>query len=123
MEDSSVVVEGNFARKAVTEAADEYQAFSFGRIGVKPQLTLLFRKATGEVHGFAYADLRGISTLDEDRGFTIRFDSGTVKIEGRNLRQLFQYICLHRAAEIVEIDEQMTLQLPHDRAVVWLVKF
>ncbi|MEZ6101665.1 MAG: hypothetical protein R3E01_22245 [Pirellulaceae bacterium] len=121
MEDSSVVVEGNFARKAATEAADEYQAFSFGRIGIKPQLTLLFRKATGEVEGFAYADFRGISAIDENAGFKIRFDTRTVKVEGRNLRQLFQYICLHRAAEIVEIDEWMTLQLPEDRAVVWRV--
>ncbi len=119
----TVIIEGNFARRAATEEAEEYQALSFGRVGIKPQITLLFRKANGEVEGFPYADFRGISSVNEDIGFTVRFDTRTVKVEGQNLREAFRYICTHRAAEILEADEATAMQSPDGKPVVWKVNW
>lgn len=119
----SVIIEGNFARKNSGEEPEEYQAYSFGRVSSKRQVTLLFRKASGEVEGFAYADYRGISAVNETIGFTVRFDTRTVKVEGQHLGELFQYICNHRAAEIREADVETAMQTPEGKAVVWLVKW
>lgn len=119
----SVIIEGNFARRATGDEADEYQALSFGRVGIRPQVTVLFRKANGEVEGFPYADFRGISSLNEESGFTVRFDARTVKIEGQHLGKLFQYICNHRAAEILEADPATAMNSPDGKPVVWLVKW
>ncbi len=117
----ATVIEGRFARKEADSEPAEYQAFSFGRVGIRPQLTLLLRKANGEVEGFPYADFRGISAVNEDVGFTIRFDTRTVKVEGQNLKQLFQYVCNYRAAEIVEAEPSVVMQTPDGQAVVWSI--
>lgn len=119
MDDRTKVIEGAFAKRAVSEESDEYQAFTFGRIGAKPQLTLLVRKATGEVEGFPYADFAGISAKDEDAGFSVRFGPHSVRIEGRNLKQLFQYVCNYRAAEIIQADERTVMTIGPDKGVVW----
>jgi hypothetical protein len=121
MDDRGTVVEGNFAKRTSPDDPDEYQPFSFGRVGVKPQLTLLMRKATGEVEGFPYADFSGVSATDENTGFTVRFATRTVRVEGRNLRQLFQYVCSYKAAEIVETTMRSTMQIPEGKAVIWQI--
>ena len=121
MNDRGTVVEGNFAKRTSSDDPDEYQAFCFGRVGVKPQLTLLVRKATGDVEGFPYADFSGVSATDENTGFTVRFGTRTVRVEGRNLQRLFHYLCNYRAAEIIETDERTAMQLANGQAVVWQV--
>jgi hypothetical protein len=117
------ILEGNFARKSSVVETDEYEAFSFGRVGNKPQFTLLCRKATGEVEGFSYADYRGVSAIDEENGFSVKFGAQKVRIEGRHLGQLFRYVCNLRAAEIVATDEHTAMRLPDGKAVVWRVNW
>lgn len=89
----------------------EYEAFASGRVGNKPQLTLLFRKASGEVFGFPYASFTEIRSENADLGFTVEFSGVEVEVQGQNLSKLFRYVCFHRAAEIVEAarSEQFTL--------------
>lgn len=115
------VIERVQSVRATRDEADEYRAFSFGRVGIKPQMTLLVRKSSGEVEGFPYSDFTGIWSLNEDDGFTIRFRDRIINIEGRNLRRLFDYICNHRAAEIVEIDSHAAMAVADESAVVWRV--
>jgi hypothetical protein len=100
---------------------DEYRAFSFGRIGIRPQLTLLFTKASGEVEGFPYADFRGIWTRDRNAGFTMTFGNRIITVEGQNLKQLFEYICNHRAAEVVLCDPHSAMALEENATVVWAI--
>lgn len=119
----ATVIEGRFTRKEADGEPAEYQAFSFARVGIRPQLTLLLRKASGEVEGFPYADFRGVSAVDENSCFTIRFDTRTVKVEGQNLKQLFQYVCNYRAAEIVEAEATAAMHIPDGKVVVSLVKW
>jgi hypothetical protein len=123
MHDNAVVIESKFSRRASSEDDAEYQAFSFGRVGIKPQLTLLIRKASGAVEVFPYADFCGISSSDENLGFTLRFATRTVLIEGQRLGKLFQYICNFRTAEIMEADERTAAIAEPDKPIVWRVKW
>ena len=111
------IVDGVQPHRATSEDS-EYRAFSFGRVGVRPQMTLLLRKASGEVEGFPYADFHGIHSMNEELGFSIQFGRRLVNIEGRNLKQLFGYVCNFRAAEIVEATEITAMALPEFEAIV-----
>ena len=100
---------------------DGYQAFSFGRVGPRPQMTLLFRKANGEVRGFPYAQFDGIESDNPDDGFVVKFGRTLISIEGRNLNRLFQYVCNYKAAEIVEASPRVAVQLCATQPNVWRV--
>jgi hypothetical protein len=82
----------------------EYEAFSHGRIGRRPQMMIVFRKCSGEVVAYPYSMLSRIRSEDVDRGFTLSFAGTDIIIEGRQLARLFNYVCEHRAAEIIELD-------------------
>ncbi|MEZ6104429.1 MAG: hypothetical protein R3E01_36290 [Pirellulaceae bacterium] len=101
------------------DEADEYRAFAFGRVGIRPQMTLVVRRSTGEFEGFAYAEFSGISGINEDNGFVVRFGPRLVAIEGKNLKRLFGYVCNFRAAEILEASGSAALKIPEDEPVVW----
>jgi hypothetical protein len=119
---SNVETVTRFTEKAhPRDEAEEYQAFSFGRIGIRPQMTLLVRKCTGEVEGFPYADYGGVSATNEDDAFSVKFGQRLVRIEGRQLQQLFRYVCNYRAAEITEVDARTSMHVAEDKAVVWRV--
>ena len=85
------------------EPDDEYEAFASGRLGTKPQLTLVFRTASGTSHGFAYAHLY---TLDYNPsvGIVLKFTQHQVTLLGRHLDELFRYLCLHRIQTVQEFD-------------------
>jgi hypothetical protein len=82
----------------------EYEAFSFGRVGIRPQLMLAFRKSNGEVRVRPYAILQGIDTDNEHAWFALDFPGLRVQIRGRNLSVLFRYLWLHRVVEVTEAD-------------------
>lgn len=81
---------------------DAETAFTFGRVGSRPQLTLLFQRASGAVFGYPYANLTALRSEDPDLGFTLEFGDAVVKVTGRNLEMLFQYVCDHKASRIEE---------------------
>ena len=63
----------------------------------------------------------GISATDENSGFTIRFATRTVRIEGQNLLQLFHYVSNFRAAEVGEVDERTVMQVTEGKAAIWRI--
>lgn len=95
----------------------EYEAYSFGRIGIRPQLMLALRKANGQVRIRPYAMLQGIDTDNEHVGFTLDFSGWRVQVRGRNLERLFRYLWLQRVLEIIEVDTSSSF-LEDDRACV-----
>jgi hypothetical protein len=103
---------GRATRTAEAAAPDDetdYTAFSFGRVGNRPQMTLVFRMNSGEVIGFPYAHITGIRADDCERSFTIDFGTATVTVVGNGLGRLFRYVCEHRVLEIVELDRRTVL--------------
>jgi hypothetical protein len=54
-------------RAAALADEEEYTAFTHGRVGTRPQMTLVFRKCDGEEEGFAYAQFSRICTRDRRR--------------------------------------------------------
>ena len=102
---------------------EEYKAFAHGRVGTRPQRTVLFRKCDGEEEGFAYAQFSRIRTTDRGREFTVEFAGVQVKVEGRNLGKLFAFLCAQRVPEIVEAARATALSLPDSEAVVESIRF
>ncbi len=92
------------------EEQPEYEAFASGRIGNRPQLMLVFRRANKEVLAFSYLSLTEIRSPDPEKGFTLDFSGMKVVVAGERLGRLFQMVCTHRAAEIVEADRVMAFQ-------------
>ena len=74
-----------------------------GRVGPKPQLSVLFCKQDGTGEAFAYAHLYRVRS---DGGTTLRadFTGHRVTIEGRGLGRLLRYLCDHRASQVREAD-------------------
>lgn len=103
---------------AESESGEQYRAFANGRIGVQPQLTLLFRTAAGLVRGFSYSYFFGIESDDPSTGFVVDFTHEKVVVAGRNLQQLFHLVCAHRVAEIVEVSRTIALEADQNEAVV-----
>ncbi|MFN8709744.1 MAG: hypothetical protein ACK50J_23980, partial [Planctomyces sp.] len=83
-------------------SAEEYTPFALGRVSRRPQMMLLLRQCTGEVTVYPYSLLMQIHSQDPSKGFTLTFGDHKVQIEGENLTHLFNYVCQHRATEIVE---------------------
>jgi len=105
------------------EPKAEYEPFASGRIGNKPQLTLVFRKANGTVRGFSYSFFYSVESDDPADGFTIDFTHDKLEVVGRNLKRLFHLVCEHRAAEIVEAGRNELLQTPENDPVVEQIDF
>ncbi len=99
-------------------AESEYEAFSYGRVGIRPQLMLSFRKANGLVKVRPYALLQGLDSDDENSAFALSFPGLVVTVQGRNLSRLFVFICLHRVAEINEADTAMQFTESESNCVV-----
>lgn len=96
----------------------EYEAFASGRIGNRPQLMLIFRKASGEVLVFSYLSLTEIRAPNPEKGFTANFSGTKVVVAGEHLGKLFQLLCVHRVAEIVEADRVAVFHTEADDPVV-----
>ena len=100
------------------EETEIYQAFSFGRVGLRPQLMLCFIKCDGLHLALPYADLRSISTSDPSKGFQLEFSGREILIEGTNLDVCFRYLRDHRLSELTEASPATVLELPQDEPTV-----
>jgi hypothetical protein len=99
------------------DAEEEYTAFASGRLGTKPQLTLVFRTVAGVSHAFAYAHLYAME-YDPAAGIMLQFSQHWVTVRGRNLEGMFRYLCLHRVQTVQETDALHAEALPAKEAVV-----
>lgn len=98
------------------DAEDESTAFSAGRVGTNPQLTLVLRKANGNCHAFSYAHLYSIE-YDPSDGITLTFSQHQVRLCGRHLDDLFRYLCHHRVQRVNETEESF-LESPDEQQPV-----
>ncbi len=112
-------VERNFAADLrPNEDAEQYQAFAYGRVGSRPQLTLCLIKCDGHHLVLPYADLRSITSPAPDKGFHLEFVGRDILIEGSSLSTCFRYLRNQRLAELVEIDRPSAMSQPPDTPVV-----
>jgi hypothetical protein len=100
------------------EETEIYQAFSFGRVGIRPQLMLCLVKCDGHHLVLPYADLRAIITSEPDKGFLLDFGGRELLIEGTSLLICFRYLRDHRLAELSEIDSSSAMLQPEGTPVV-----
>lgn len=107
---------------SVTED-NEYSPYANGRIGTRPQLTLVFHKADGSYKAFAYTHLFSVESANPDEGFCVSFSRIKVVVAGRNLNELQRLVWLQKAAEIVEAGQAASLQIPGHAPVVELIEF
>ena len=98
--------------------AEEYQAFSFGRVASRSQPMLTFYKNDDYVEAISYANLNRIWTSDIERELKLDFGDRQVRIEGDNLADLFQYISTNRCSEIKEQPERLAIKIENDTPVV-----
>jgi hypothetical protein len=104
------------------EAADEYEAFASGRIGLKPQVSVTFEKANGSSITLAYAHLYSISTESANAGFLLEFSEHRVLITGRNLEKLYRYLGDHRARHVLQTAANQSFGMPDDQPVVEILQ-
>lgn len=105
------------------EDENEYTAFANGRVGTRPQLSVIFRKADGSAKAFAYTHLYSIETDNPDTGFVAEFTQTKVKINGRNLEPLFRFFCQHRALEVIEAERNQVFELAAADPVIENIEF
>ena len=84
------------------DPADDYTAFSYGRVGRRPQMMVSFVRSTGETEAISYSLLYRVHSENIDRGFTAFFGPTEVVVEGQQLGRLLDYLCEHRVATIRE---------------------
>ena len=117
----------NSSPKAATipeaDGASEYASFGHGRVGTRPQLAIIFRKADGSAKAFSYAHLYSVESDNPDEGFTVEFTQSNVAIKGRNLEPLFRYISQHCAAEVIESGRTQIFELAEPDPVVEKIVF
>lgn len=104
----------------VTEPTPEedYQAFAYGRVGVKAVSMLCFVKTDGFHLALPYIDLRYLSSMSPSDGFDMEIGPWKISISGRNLWTAFRYIREHRLAELVEASRTVMLSLPETESLV-----
>ena len=96
----------------------EYQAFSFGRVGIKAIAMIGFVNADGHHLVLPYLDLRSIQSIEPSLGFDLKFPEWKITVVGRNLATPFRHIREHRLAELIELERHAALNLPEDEPVV-----
>ena len=101
---------------ALPKASDEYAAF--GRAGNKPLTTLYFMLKDGSWDGFAYANLERIrltpaSEAGGGNELVLRFAGSSateVRLKGRNLAKLYNYLGQHRTPWVRELPSERDFQ-------------
>ena len=109
-------------RKSSNPEEDDYTPFANGRVGLRPQLMIIFRKVDGTSHAFAYSHLYSVTTENENAGFTADFGQHRVTVTGRNLEQLYRYICQHRVQAVQEMSERNSLPLDPADPIITQIK-
>lgn len=100
------------------EGEAEYQAFAFGRVGNKPQISVTFRLINAKGYNFAYSHYYGIVDDHPNVSFSIEFTRHVVLIAGRNLEMLHRLLCDHKVREVRQVDELEAKVLPDGVPVV-----
>lgn len=106
----------------VREEEDDVKSFSSGRVGSKPQLTVTFRQVDGSSYSFAYSHLYSLMTEAEAGGFIAEFSQHRVIVQGRNLTQLFRYLCDHKIHTVQEISPSQGMAIAEHLAVVTSIR-
>lgn len=101
-----------------SDGEEEYTACSFGRVGIRPQIAITFRKANGSGRSFAYSHLYAVSDENPNLGFIVEFTRHTVTVHGRNLLRIYKLVCDHKARELLETDEIHALLLAESEPVI-----
>lgn len=104
------------------EEEAEYQAFSFGRVGPKPQIMLEICKADGYRLALPYIDLKKITTMNPDMGFELHYLDQKVVVEGHNLMACYRYIKQNRLDSMLEAERSSAMAVVHQEAVISSVK-
>lgn len=100
------------------EEEAEYQAFSFGRVGPRPQIMLEICKADGYRLALPYIDLKKITTMNPDRGFELHFSDQKILVEGQNLKDCYRYIKQNRLDSMLEAERANAMAVAQQEAVI-----
>lgn len=114
-------------RRPATVAAkaddeQDYRAFSFGRVGLRPQIRIELRKSDGYHLMLAYVDLKTVETMNPENGFVLSFPSFKITIEGQNLTDCYNYLATDRVATIVEATRGLVLSTPASEPLITAIK-
>jgi hypothetical protein len=107
----------------VDDHEKEYVAFANGRIGTRPQLAIIFRKADGSAKGLSYAHFYGVEANDPASGFIAEFTQTKVIVKGRNLEELFRFLCQQRIWEVVEAQRNQIFDFSANEPIVECIDF
>ncbi|MEM9409984.1 MAG: hypothetical protein AAGA30_02655 [Planctomycetota bacterium] len=103
--------------------SEEYEAFSFGRVGNRTQTMVTFVKNDGYTEAIAYAKLDRIYSADVDKQLQLDFGDREVKIEGKNLKAIFEYVISFRCSEITESTPNIAMSFGNGEPVVESLRF
>jgi hypothetical protein len=106
-----------------SEAEADVKPFVSSRIGDRPQAMVVFRKKNGSVRGFSYVLFYSIEADNPAEGFSMEFSQVRVTITGRNLESLFHMVCMHRVAEIREVDASDLFKTNNDEPAIERIDF
>lgn len=104
------------------EEEAEYQAFSFGRVGPRPQIMLEICKSDGYRLVLPYIDLKKITTMNPDNGFELHYSDQKVVVEGRNLKECYRYIKQNRLDSMLEAERSSAMAVVQQEAVISSLK-
>ena len=104
------------------ESEPEYQAASYGRVGLRPQVMLEIAQASGYREVLPYIDLRGIATSDPKRGFELRFSDQKWIVQGQNLDVCYRYLKQNRLEALQEASRTEVLSMPPDVPLIHSIR-
>lgn len=96
----------------------EYQAFTYGRVGIRSVAMLCLIKSDGFHLALPYIELHAIRTMSPSDGFELEIGTQRIEIQGRNLLPAFRFIREHRLAELCEATRATVMSLPPTDSVV-----
>lgn len=104
------------------EEEREYAAYAQGRVGIRPQLTVTFRQVDGTSYSFAYSHLYRMTSETESGGFVVEFSQHRISVQGRNLTQLFRYLCDHKVHTIQAMSPTQGMGLEDGQPMVTQIR-
>lgn len=101
----------------IYEDNGEYKAFGKTRKpwGGEPMLDFISRD--GNHVSFTYSHLYSVS-FNPSKGISIEFTNHSVSVEGRGLREIYQYLGMQRIVYIAEADRPTAMQLQSQQVPV-----
>lgn len=106
--------------ESTQEDADDYQAGSSVSGSRSAEIMLELRFKTSDAIAFSYALLLN-AAWNPSEGITLEFTTHRVRLLGRNLRELYRALILHRLAHVQELQSR-TDEQPDDATVVTTIE-